>query len=130
MVPSRGFEPRSPAFQTGAFTRLAYWALRDLVKITVLDPSNERLELGSIHPDMLVRSIGTADHDVITARRYLDALLAHAGAGPCKTLVINHGLHRRYPVLERPAGIDPASPPWQGGTLPLSYGRMVGDGLS
>lgn len=31
-------------------------------------------------------------------------------------------------VLERPAGNDPASSRWQRETLPLSYGRMVGDG--
>jgi hypothetical protein len=34
--------------------------------------------------------------------------------------------HHYLGELERPAGNDPASPRWQRGALPLSYGRMFG----
>lgn len=30
---------------------------------------------------------------------------------------------------ERPTGIEPASPAWEAGTLPLSYGRVSGGGF-
>ena len=38
---------------------------------------------------------------------------------------LNHTIKR-----ERPAGIEPALPPWQGGRLPLHHGRLLWSELS
>jgi hypothetical protein len=71
-----------------------------------------------------------------TQRELLARHLSAPAAGPwCPALDSNQPLRafnaRQSPDLltgrlERPAGNDPASQPWQGCTLPLSYSRMVG----
>jgi hypothetical protein len=73
-----------------------------------------------------------------TQRELLARHLSAPAAGPwCPALDSNQPLRafnaRQSPDLltgrlERPAGNDPASQPWQGCTLPLSYGRMVESG--